>query len=119
MTDERKLPAAFADLQPYVSVWAKPTVDERLAARGTSPMEDITAFYNAMIVRADDVLTYLDDFDLYDMPEDASLLMQLLLALVQASVAVEIQRQPLPPRTTFPFHVSIVSGAEPYGAANT
>lgn len=118
MTETRHLPAAFADLEPFVPVWAKPTVNERLAARGTSSMEEITAFYDAMIVRADEVLAYLDGFDLYDMPEDAAILMQLLLALVQASVAVEIQRQPLPPRTKFPFHVSLVSGAEPFGATN-
>lgn len=117
MTEARKLPATFAELEPFAPVWAKPTVDERLAARGTSTMEEITAFYDAMIVRADEVLSYLDQFALYDMPEDAACLMQLLLALVQASVAVEIQKQPLPPRTSFPFHVSMVSGAEPFGAA--
>ena len=36
MTDARKLPEAFAELEPFVAVWAKPTVNERLAARGTS-----------------------------------------------------------------------------------
>jgi hypothetical protein len=119
MIEVRKLPSAFAELEPFVEVWAKPTVNERLAARGTSSMAEITAFYDAMIVRGDDALAYLDGFNLNDMPEDAACLMQLLLGLVQASVAVEIQRQPLPPGTTFPFHVSLISGAEPFGATNT
>ncbi|MGD9663785.1 MAG: hypothetical protein AB7U34_01030 [Novosphingobium sp.] len=117
MTESRKLPDGFAELEQFVDVWAKPTVNERLAARGTSSMEEITAFYDATIARGDDILNYLDDFDLYDLPDDAARLMLLLLALVQASVAVEIQRQPLPPRTSFPFHVSLVSGAEPFGTA--
>ena len=118
MSDARKLPPAFAELEPFVAVWAKPTVNERLAARGTSSMAEITAFYDAMIVRGDDALAYLEPLDLHDLPEDAACLMQLLLALVQASMAVEIQRQPLPPRTRFPFHVSLVAGADPYGTAS-
>lgn len=119
MTNNSRLPAQFAELEPYVDMWAKPTANERLAARGLCTMEEITEFYDAMIGRADEVLTYLDQFDLYDLPDDAATLMKLLLGLVQASMSVEIQQQQAPPNTSFPLHVSLVSGAEPFGTATT
>lgn len=115
MTTTIQLPEAFADLQPFVAKWAKPTTNERLAARCASSMEEIRTFYDAAIVRAEAALDYLDRLDLHDLSEDAACLMQLLLGLVQASIAVEIQGQPLPPKTTAPLGVSLVSGAAPFG----
>lgn len=116
MTELRKLPVGFGELEPFVAIWAKPTVDERVAARGVCSMEEIRAFYEAMIGRGDEILNYLGQYGLCEMPEDAAVLLQLLLGLVQASVAVEIQRQPNPSKTTFPLKVSMISGAEPFGA---
>jgi len=49
------------------------------------------------------------------MPEDVGRLMQLLLGLAQSSIAVEIQGQPLPPKTSYPLAVRLVSGVAPYG----
>lgn len=78
-------------------------------------MSEIQAFYNAAIDRAGDILHYLDQFPLGDMPGDAERLMQLLLGLAQSSIAVEIQGQPLPPKTTYPLAVRLISGVEPFG----
>ena len=115
MTGQAELPDAFADLERFVAKWAKPTTDERLAARTASTMDEITAFYDAMIVRADAALAHLEPFDLHALPAREATLLQLLLALVQASMAVEIQRQPLPPKTRHPLGVSLVGGAIPFG----
>jgi len=109
------LPLQFSDLERFAAHWAKPTVNERVDARCRSTMAEISEFYDAVIVRADDILTYLDAFPLHDMPEDAARLAQLLLALVQASVAVEIQGQPLPPKTDYPFRVELDGGVAPFG----
>lgn len=115
MSDANMLPAQFADLERFVAHWAKPTVDERVDARCRSTMAEITEFYDVLIERASDILDYLDQFPLHEMPEDAARLAQLLLALVQASVAVEIQGQPLPPKTEYPFRVELVGGVAPFG----
>jgi hypothetical protein len=115
MSSDTMLPSGFADLERFVEHWAKPTVNERVDARCRSSMAEITEFYDALIVRAGDILDYLDQFPLHDMPEDAGRLTQLLLALVQASVAVEIQGQPLPPKTDYPFRVELVGGVAPFG----
>jgi len=109
------LPSGFAALEPFVATWAKPTVNERLDARCRSSMDDIRGFYEATIERAPEMLTYLDDFELDRMPEDAGRLMQLLLALAQVSVAVEIQGQPLPANCRYPLGVSLTRGVTPFG----
>lgn len=110
-----KLPEGFADLQPFASFWIRDTVDERIDARCSSPMEHITEFYDAAIVRAADMLDYLDAVPLDDLTEEQGNLMKLLLGLVHASIAVEIQQQPLPPKTDYPFRVRLVSGVAPFG----
>lgn len=115
MKHETTLPPAFAELEKFAAIWAKPSVDERIFVRGTNSMESITDFYDAAIVRAEEMLTYLDQFPLHDMPVDAANLLKLLLGLAQASVAVEIQGQPLPPKTTHPLGVHLVSGIAPFG----
>jgi len=115
MSKQDQLPAAFAELQRYVPIWAGHTVNDRIAARGHCSMEEITAFYDAAIVRAPEMLTYLEQFDLFDMPPEAGCLTRLLMGLAQASVAVEIQGQPMPPKTTFPLGVSLLSGVAPFG----
>ena len=109
------LPPEFADLEKYVEVWARPTVDERIDARWGNSMENIREFYDAAIERAPAMLDYLDRFPLHDMPQDVGRLIQLLLGLAQSSIAVEIQGQPLPPKTSYPLAVRLVAGVAPYG----
>lgn len=46
---------------------------------------------------------------------DAERLMQLLPGLAQASIAVEVQGQPLPRKATYPIAMQSVAGFEPFG----
>lgn len=115
MKTETRLPSGFEDLEQFVAMWAKPTVNERIDARWGGSMEDIQEFYDAAIDRAPHMLEYLNALPLYDLPEDAGRLLQLLLGLAQCSIAVEIQGQPLPPKTSYPLAVRLVSGVQPFG----
>lgn len=115
MTMTRLLPPAFADLERFVPYWACSTVNERIDARCKNTMPDIRAFYDAMIVRAADMLAHLENGAMHELAEDDATLLKLLLALAHAAIAVEIQQQPLPPKTTYPFRVKLVSGVAPFG----
>lgn len=110
-----QLPPGFEGLEQFVAMWAKPTVNERVDARWGGSMGEIQEFYDAAIVRAPEILAYLDKLPLYDLPQDAGRLLQLLLGLAQCSIAVEIQGQPLPPKTSYPLAVRLVSGVQPFG----
>ena len=92
----KNLPKEFADLAPMAK-WAVPTTEERIATRSTATMEELREFYDTVVPRADAALAYCEQFDLYDLPEDASNLLTLVLMLAQASVAIEIHKRPRAP----------------------
>ncbi len=82
------LPSEFADLEPYVD-WALPTEPERYAKRLASTMPEIQAFYDAALPRLADAATYLDQFELNALPEDALRLLHLCYSLINISFPVE------------------------------
>jgi hypothetical protein len=57
-------------------------------------MDEINAFYNAMLPRLEKTLAYLDQFSLQEMPQDAQRLMFLSLSLAEVSIAVELFHEP-------------------------
>jgi hypothetical protein len=93
MTDPL-LPSAFAEYEPYATTWCLATERERFAQRMASSMDDMQAFYDAFIARAEEAIAYCEKFPLDDMPEDAERLLQLLYSLVMVSFPVEAWRQP-------------------------
>ena len=88
------LPAQFSDLEPFAQKWCLPTERERFAARVSTSMDELQAFYDAFVPRADEAIEYCDQFPLDEMPEDAERLLQLLYSLIMVSFPVEAWRQP-------------------------
>jgi len=93
------LPAAFSDLEPLVAEWCLDSEPERYAKRLASSMDEIQAFYDAIFPRAEAAISYLEQFPLDDLPEDAFRLLKLLYSLVLMSFPVEIWKQPYIPDT--------------------
>lgn len=90
---KRQLPAAFAELKPFVG-WALATERERTAKRHTSDLAAIRAFYDAMLPRLGEILQYLDDFPPEDVPDDVQRLFLLTLSLAEIAPAIENFGQP-------------------------
>jgi hypothetical protein len=93
------LPAAFADLEPYVGTWCLGTERERYATRLSSSMADMKAFYEAMFPRVDDALEHCSRFPLDALPEDARALLQLVHSFIMVTFPVEVWGQPHIPGT--------------------
>jgi hypothetical protein len=91
-----KLPPEFADLEPFAD-WALATERERYAKRLSSTMDELQAFYDAALPRLDDAATYLEQFSLDDLPDDALRLLYVCYSLINASFPVEAWRQPRVP----------------------
>ncbi|MBL7502757.1 hypothetical protein I6A84_35690 [Frankia sp. CNm7] len=91
-----KLPADFADLEPFTD-WCLDTEDARFAKRYASNMDEMQAFYDAVFPRIQDALTYLDKFELEELSEDAFNLLLLYYSLCTISFPVEAWRQPRVP----------------------
>ena len=88
MTDPA-LPTSFASLEPFLD-WALESERERIDRRLESSMDEIGAFYDAMISRIDDVLDHLDQHWGEDMPVPERRLYLLAMSLVEVSPVVEL-----------------------------
>ena len=105
---ETLLPPEFADLEPLVEDWCLDSEPERYAKRLSSTMDEIQAFYDAVMPRAEAAMQYLEKLPLDDLPEDAQRLLKLLYSLILMSFPVEIWKQPYIPDTgTAQFELKI------------
>ena len=92
-----RLPVEFVDLEPFAATWCLPTVNERAAQRLASTMDELQAFYDATVPRAEDAIVYLNRFDIDDLPDNAVQLFYLLCSLSVISFAVDVFKQPKVP----------------------
>jgi len=110
-----RLPPQFAELQPFVDHWARPTTNERVAARSVLSQTEIRAFYDAMVPRLNDAIDYIDSVGLHALTPEADVLTRLVLGLGQASIAVEVHGAPIKPGTVFPHGIRVERGPVPFG----
>jgi hypothetical protein len=90
------LPAEFADLEQF-SDWAIPTERARYAKRLSSTMDELQEFYDAAFARLEVAMSYLEQFDVNALSEEAKHLLWLYCSLVTVSFPVEVWRQPRVP----------------------
>ena len=105
------LPAGFADLEPFVADWAKPTRAERYEVRLSKTIDELAEFYDAIAPRAEEAIAYLDALALHELPDDATRLMQLLYSMILVSYAVNIFKQPRIPDSGSAFFDMVVEPA--------
>jgi hypothetical protein len=91
------LPAAFADLQALADRYALPTERERHAERLKGPFADLKALYDAVLPRLDAIHAHLKQHPWPDLPPPEQSLLNLALALMEVSLAVESHGQPTVP----------------------
>ncbi|WP_201747197.1 hypothetical protein [Glaciimonas sp. PCH181] len=115
MTSPQLLPAGFEDLAPFVAYWVRDTNDERWQQRSKASMEEIQHFYDQMLARAEDAISYLDQFAFDDMPQDAACLFKLVLAIAHAAMAVEMHGQPRAHHAQLRSDLHVSKGPWPYG----
>ena len=93
------LPKQFAGLEPFAATWCLATEHERYSQRLASSIDEMQALYDAVVPRAEEAMTYLDQLPLDSLPEDATNLLHLLYSMIQVSFPVEVWRQPRVPDT--------------------
>jgi hypothetical protein len=90
MTGPRPLPPQFRDLEPFVADWALATEAQRLAKLTQTSIADLKLFYDAIFARAEEIKTYLNNFRLDAMPEDAQTLLDMLLTFIETAHPIEL-----------------------------
>ncbi len=86
---DSQLPEKFKYLEKYMP-WSLTTERQRNRKRLASSMEEIGAFYDALLADAEPILEYLNDFPLADMPAAEQNLLNLTLAFAEVANAVEL-----------------------------
>ena len=79
------LPEKFSALEPYVPLWALATELQRSQRRWSASAQEYQDFYDAMMSVLDDVLDYLDQYTLGDIPDNTLPLYHLALAFAEAA----------------------------------
>ena len=110
---EALLPPGFEGLLEFVPGWVGDTAQARWDIRSQHTMADIRRFYDAVLPRAEDILAHVEQFPLTALPPPTLRLYQLLLALAQAAMAVELHKQPRAPRSPWPHEVRFIRGPQP------
>ncbi len=90
--NEPPLPEAFGELAPFAD-WALEPERARTEKRAAASMDEIRAFYDAMIRRIDDILAYLEDDFGGDMPIEAHRLYLMSLSLAEIATLVEFYKR--------------------------
>ena len=88
-----RLPSEFSDLEPWVE-WALPTMAERSARRQASSMDQLQAFYDAMLPRMEAVLAHLAGIAVGDGDPENARLLDLTKSLAEIAPAVELFGEP-------------------------
>lgn len=92
---DTNLPAAFANLEPYVAEWDLPTMTARTRKRHASSMDEITGYYSAVQPHLQAMLDHLSEVPYGDqMPGEERRLLGLALMLAEVTTAVEWYNQP-------------------------
>lgn len=115
MTAQRILPPGFEELEPFVAHWAGTTTNDRVHARSVLEIGEIRAFYDAMLPRLEEAMDYIDAIGVHDLSADAATLAKLVLAMGQASIAIEVHGVPRAPGTPYPHGIMLERGPEPFG----
>ena len=89
MEDGPSLPGGFESLEPFAATWVLPDAAARMARRQASDMDEIRAFYEAVLPLGERALEHLRQFELGALPPEAENLLKLMLALAEVAPAVE------------------------------
>jgi hypothetical protein len=88
---ERMLPPRFAELAPFVADWALSTERDRFLRLHTVTIDVLRPFYEAMLARMDEVLDYLNQYDMDSLPADARTLFDLAMTFAETAHPIDLK----------------------------
>lgn len=88
------LPHGFGDLEGWVADWAIGDESARNRKRLASSMDQLQAYYNAMLPRMDAIIPHLNQYSLDTLAPAELTLLDLALMFMEVAPAVEIYRHP-------------------------
>jgi len=99
----RKLPEAFSALQPYVDDWALTSERERFVKLHSVGIEQLRAFYEAMLPRLQAVLDHLNRFSIRELPEEERTLFDLAMTFAETAHPIDLKWQDVDFPAAYPW----------------
>lgn len=84
------LPEPFEELAPFLD-WALEPERARTEKKAAASMDEMRSFYDAMILRINEIFDYLEGHFVGDMPAPAHRLYLMLLSLVEVGNFMELE----------------------------
>lgn len=78
----------LSGLEAEIAAWGLPTTEDRLEKRLSSSMDEIRRFYDAMLPRLPEIIEYLNQFSLQDIPAQDWPMARATLAMCEVDNAV-------------------------------
>ena len=106
------LPPGFEALEPFVERWAAQSTSERAARRVQSSDIERKAFYEAGKALAKDALDFLDQKPMSHFDARETCLMEIMLSLAHASLALEVQKESEPVHGQASLHLRYIERSD-------
>jgi hypothetical protein len=94
----KPLPREFSDIQHLADAWSLPTEIDRHGKRLSSSMQELRAFYDALVPRAEAILEHMRLLEAggrpKSIPQESTNLIHLLFSLAEVGLAIEVHGQP-------------------------
>jgi hypothetical protein len=87
----RELPTAFAALQPFVDGWTLTSEQDRFKKLHTSTIDDLRSFHGAVMPLLQQMLDYLNQWKIGELPEDAQTLYDLTMTFAETAHPVDLR----------------------------
>ena len=89
-----QLPKQFSSLQPFAEEWSLATREERYHKRTSTSMDDIKAFYDAVLPQLDTMVEHLNQHPIKDLAPEQKNLLRMAFSAIEISRSVEVWNAP-------------------------
>ncbi|MSP67756.1 MAG: hypothetical protein EXQ96_06595 [Alphaproteobacteria bacterium] len=90
MKRNRRLPVAFADLEPFAATWALECERDRFAKLMATDVGDLKTFFDAMLPRAEAIAAHLDRRGLDKLNAEERRLFHLVVTFAEVTYPIEL-----------------------------
>jgi hypothetical protein len=104
MGGSRQLPERFVDLSAFVGEWALRTERDRFLKLHSVSLQQLRVFYDAMLPRMDEVLTYLNQWEVDALPDDARTLFELTMTFAEIAHPLDLGWKDVDFTNAYPWH---------------
>ena len=84
----------FSELNSFIDIWGLDSAHSRLLKRATADLSELNTFYEAVSLRLDEIIEFLNQFPIDDIPDEFKPLSYMTLAICEVDDAIHMWRTP-------------------------